>query len=255
MIEIFNEVKYVENLLQTGEIKVKNRDIYMIAIYNKLYKNMKPKQNKQFLIDFSTKYIDGFDIDIDANLHLINSALNQTTKKNLMMKALDYIGISEEFVDYFDSLKIDYTLKKVLFVLACWAKINKEIGRYYNYAKSKKNFSDLKQSCVLETKCNIITILRELANNKFIRVCNKGSLELIFLGEWFDGEPLHMVEDLEHIGLWFDLHCGFAIQCENCGKIEKKKNYKFAPNQKYCSKCRIEKNKYWKREYKKKQKN
>jgi hypothetical protein len=148
--------------------------------------------------------------------------------------------VSEEFVQYFISLDREYDIKKLLFTIAVWGKINLELGFSEYYSTSFDNYRDLKISAGVKIKGDIYeTLFNKFYDEKTLRLTSKGTIHNLFISNIPDGEPIYKIKDLAKIGRWFDFYNGVnrLYQCEKCGETFENKEIK-SNNIKLCKNCK-----------------
>lgn len=239
MKEILNEKEYAEKIIKNGFLSKKIRfELKILAKYYFFSENLPKKEVKLILEAFCRKNIAGFNINIDYKM--INDAVLHLNSKKCQYLNISEIWISQELIDYINSLDFDNDTKKVLFTLSIWGKINLLCGYSQEYASSFKDYRDLKSSSNIESKINIYDIFNNLYEKGFLKMTWQGVAKMIFLEKIPEGEDLYKLTDFSNLGLWFDFYNNseFVFKCEECGNLFEKKVKKNFPKKK-CNKCSL----------------
>jgi hypothetical protein len=245
MISVFDEKKYAEEMIKNGFLSRKYQfELRILAKYYKFVENKKPKQIKSIIVAFCEKNLYGFNFNCD--FAFINSVISYLKSKKCQFIIIDGIWVSEEYVQFFCNLDCEYDIKKLLFTIGIWGKINLELGHSEAYAASFDNYRDLKNSAGVKMKGDIYyNVFHKFFDEKTIRMTHRGTLHNLFLAKVVEGDSIYKITDLKNLGAWFDSYNGInrIYLCEECGKpFQKKSNkttvFKFCPN---CSKAKKEK--------------
>ena len=155
-----------------------------------------------------------------------------------MIIVIEGIFISDEFIQYFNHLDFDEDIKKLLFTLGILGEINQAIGGSKRFVTSYKKYNDVKKISGIKTKWDIISIRKELEENKLVRPVSGKTSELLFLDNIPAGDPIYKITDFYNLGDWFSFYNGIKgfRRCEKCGTIFRKRTPK-ASSQKYCNSC------------------
>lgn len=247
-----DKAKYIES--NGFATKYEYSDICSLAKFYRL-QDMKPKEIKEKLILFCSKYIKEFSYEV------LQSSIESATLKSKNSKILhaDSINIYQCELDYITSLDIHYNYKKFLFALLCMKKIEKEGWKNENislsFSGTPNKSANLKQlSGTPKTKkWNMDNMIADLTELDLLGKGRKGKFYVNFISNinYVDGEVAFEIKKFETIPLYFDRYnnVGKIIECKECGKLVKAKSNR----QTYCNFCfdegRKEYYKVKKREY------
>lgn len=239
MISVFNEKKYAENMIEQGFLSTDIRfELKIIAKYCKCEYDIPNNQMKELLKSFCETWLHGFRYEVHYSI--INSTIAYLTTDKCKHINIEGVFISEEFVQYFIHLPLENDMKKLLFTLGVWGKLNLELEYSEKFAYSYNKYRDLKNSANINTKGSVLELVHELSNLGYVTGYYTGAIQLDFLKNIPDGMDMHKITDFNNIGSWFDFYNGVKrlYICEKCKKIYKKANVK-ANNQKFCKECSV----------------
>jgi hypothetical protein len=237
LISIFNEKKYAEDMMASGFQSTNIKfDLRVLGKYYYFEHSHTIESVKKILISFCEYWLPGFRIEM--HYHLINSVIQHIKSANCKYIVLEGVYLSQEFVNYFNSLDVDMETKKILFTLGVWGKINDTLGYSKMYAYSYNDYRDLKKAANIETGGDILDKIHELSNLGYVRGCYTGAIELTFIKDIPEGIDIYKVTDFNNIGRWMEFYNGIKnyMTCENCKKIFKPKSTK-ETRRKYCVDC------------------
>lgn len=246
---VFSEIKEVELVLRSGEItqdNVSNIVNNMIA-YNFIVKNMSDKDNYNNIIEWIKShykyYIEGFEY----------CDINQIKNKIIYKFPINDLIIYKSELDKISSLE-NISYEKVLFVILCIAKLQRNIFDYENgkYKIAITNIFNFARVYIKSTNRSVF--IQELINKGYINISSNVDDEYKYISFISDGkndeEVLHINEnDFAELAYvyesWKSGGVGFT-RCSRCGKLIQQS--KTRPK-KYCGDCAKEVSKQKKREY------
>jgi len=254
----YNEKIYAEKILKNGFINKFYSS--QLKIIGKYYKNngVKPKEIKELIYEFCNKHIMNF--SRVKYFRTINSVMNYVTKKNSKLVVIESINVLKYEIDYINKLNLDYNLKKLLFTIFIFNKLNKE---KYKIEKGKelkvncfgdyKSHKNVKKSSCVPDKLNFDSSIYEFNKRKIVKALYEGKFYLTFVEDMEEKrkkcEDLAInITDFNNIGVYFDLYNGKKInyiRCEQCNVFVKKTSN----NRKYCEECWVEKERELKRKW------
>lgn len=241
---ILNEVKYVENILKTGEVGRKpSSTLLLLAKYYYNEKNLRNKEIEIKLDEFMSKNYPNYN-----KVYWENSIESYSKKAGkYTLNQIDEIPITKSELEVIESIG-DPRLERYLFTMLCYAKaynivskknngwINTDLSVIYNTARLRARRSDDRFHMVnqlLKISCNekipSITISQKNTNR---------NVKINFID--FSGEVVLHISDLRELGYEYMMYKGGKfIRCEICGRLMRKKK-----NKKYCPEC-LSKNPYY----------
>lgn len=241
---ILNEVKYVENILKTGEVGRKpSSTLLLLAKYYYNEKNLRNKEIEIKLDEFMRKNYPNYN-----KVYWENSIESYSKKAGkYTLNKIDEIPITKSELEVIESIG-DPRLERFLFTMLCYAKaynivsdknngwINTDLSVIYNTARLRARRSDDRFHMVnqlLKISCNkeipLITISQKNTNR---------NVKINFID--FSGEVVLHISDLRELGYEYMMYKGGKfIRCEICGRLMRKKK-----NKKYCPEC-LSKNPYY----------
>jgi DNA-directed RNA polymerase subunit RPC12/RpoP len=234
---VFDEREYAEKMMREGFLSTNVKfELRILAKYFFFEQNKPTKEIKDILNSFCEVWVPGFRKEI--YYRLINAVLSYVERNNCKYITIDGVFISQEFVDYINNLNMSRDMKKILFTLGVWGEINAKLCYSKDFAYSYYNYRDLKEVANVQSNGSIFDPMHELYNLGYIRACYTGAIELLFLKNIEQGEPLYKITDFKNIGNWLDFYNGVKnyYSCQKCKAIFKKGNAK-ANSQVYCSEC------------------
>ena len=221
--------------------------------------DIKPKQRKQKLYEFCRQYIENFNEVL--YFKKINYILRNGSKKDNPLIIIEKIPITDNEIEYINSLDMDYNFKKILFTLLVEIKVKKEIKKLkygeatkFNYIRGNQNtYNDIFETAKISDKTyKINNIINELEQLEYIDVRTRGRIRLLFMDSIEESKNIVFeITFFDNIGYYFDWYNNDPkiIKCSDCGKLIKVTSNR----QKYCPTCWKEKEKElkrdWKREY------
>lgn len=246
----YNEKKYVNYILKNGfSSKHINNELRLLAIHYK-EDNQDENQREKLLYEFCEKKLQAF--DRVEYFKKINTALNHAKKDESKLVEIDEIGVSQNELNYIDSLEVSHEYKKIVFTLLILDKLNKEVqkqrdesklnGEHY-FGGTNKNYKELIDSSKVPMKSKKIhSIISELASLGIVEIRGNGYIKLSFVYALERKDEISMtITNYDVIGYYYDLHKGLnkVKECEKCyDPIRANSN-----RTKYCEVCWEEKEK------------
>ena len=189
MIDIYNEVAYIKNVLQDGFSSKWQRDAKLLTKYYKL-EGIKKNEAKEMILNKckDTKGRFRFN-EYTSDINKANSIFEKAWKDKTPLREISKVEISREVLDWFLSLEKDYIITdeeqeilkirrpnvsiknnrpvnwkrtKFLFTLYIWTKIQENylnkpnIHYLQEYAKRFREDADLKPSFILNNERNLL---------------------------------------------------------------------------------------------------
>ena len=237
MISVFNEEEYAQKMIKNGFLSRKYRfELKVLAKYYLFSEKVDINHIKPILVAFCERFLSGFNMHI--HYEMINATISYLTSKKCKYIILDGVFVSDEFVQYFLGLDESEDVRKFLFTLAIFGRINEQIGYGNEYIPSFNDYRDVKASAGIKIDGSIYVFMKPLRDKGFLDMNYKSVIRILFLDKIPTGEPIYKIKDFKNLGLWLDFYQnknGVHL-CEKCGKLFKKRNPK-AFSQKYCSSC------------------
>lgn len=233
---IFNEKRDIEKIINSGAVTLEtvNKVIMSIAKYNLRVLGMDDEGNKanihQWLKKYYTEYVE------TAYDSIISEKVKYAHKYDLIYS--DDLLIYQSELDTISNVD-DIRIEKVLFVLLCVAKLQRNMFNYQNgkYKMSLTSIFKLARVHIQSTKRDLF--MHELLKQGFISApftVNGQERWVNYICE--DGEPVLMVSEqdfgeLAYVYLNWKNKGGYT-RCQRCGKLIKQSKTK---PKKYCEGC------------------
>jgi len=243
---IYNEEEYAEKILKEGKL-LSGRTQFQFNVLAKYWfftKGDEKTEVKAKLIEFCEKCVSGFNFNI--HYKMINNAISHLSSKTCQYVRINWLFVSDEFVQYFVHLQVPFNTKKFLFALAVFGKINNLLGRGEEFVQSNSDFRDVQQSADIKIEGDFWDgFVKKMTEDGILRGTTGGNLKLLFLKDIPEGDEIYKISDFHNLGLWYDVYCGDRRRkiCEKCGRIFKKRTAK-SNSQIYCSSCSKNKQPY-----------
>lgn len=238
---IFDECKYIEDLLEIKELKrITNQDIFMLSKY--LYRNgeinIKQKlisiiNNKDKTFN-SVKHFDRINkCIIKLNKWIDNGCVDKDNEIIIFNNELDSIN---KFKDSDDENK-NFEYKKVLFVILCIAKFNNAdiIGTKSGSLCTIRDIIKLSNS---KLKTNEKSLLfYKLQKYGYINMFMPNLSKILYISKSdIDNEPILTFNASQDMILNYEKYCGVRVKnCDMCGRLYRQKSNR----QKYCTACAV----------------
>jgi hypothetical protein len=237
---ILNEVKYVEEILKTGEVGRKpSSTLLLLAKYYYNEKCLRDKEIEIKLDEFMNKNYPNY------NKVFWENSIESYSKKagKYTLNKIEEIPITELELKVIASV-CDSRLERFLFTMLCYAKaydmindknngwINTDLSVIYNTARLRARRSD--------DRFHMVNQLLKLSygqnNDLLISISQKNTnrnIKINFI-DFSNNVVLH-ISDLRELGYEYMLYKGDNfVRCEKCGRLIRKKK-----NKKYCSECSV----------------
>lgn len=231
---ILNEKKYIEEIIQCGELPDTISPYAMVTYLTKYYYD-KYRSLKE-LITIVCDQMDKFNIPVEqyqeynAKIRIKKVYNEIINNKTFMLKEYEYIPLYQSEYDKIMQCESDRE-KKLLFTIYILARYTNKYGWVY---LSEKDIYQLAN--VSNTNKNQIDLIAKLIHEGFIKETKKvNDLKIgVNLSNDKNDKVVFKVDRLSYLGNQFIafIKPGYKI-CENCGKLIKIK----ANNQKYCKIC------------------
>lgn len=269
MIDIYDEVGYIKNILQSGlSQKEWKRDLILLIRYYKLEGNKKAEA-KLKAKEKCERYIIGW----NKNVHYatFNNIFEKAWKKEDPLRQIKQIEFSKEVLDWFlnlsetsltqeelDSLKsrrsnVKITKKPMnirriqfLFTIFVWVKVQENYlekpDRIYWTGKDRKRFKQdacLTTSFSLKNERNLLYDMGYIDINRGLGIIPKFMDNDVFKIPITDKNRILLSgDDLYNCGNWIKSQKYPHYRCENCGKLViYKPNKDGGRPPKYCKEC------------------
>lgn len=224
----YNELEYAkiiyENGLQDhGHLPAQLR---LTAIYMRRILGYKPKKLKEEFYAWCERNIPGY----QPALHYkaVNRAISQAVKKGSTLVSLPFVPVFQKELDYIHQISsisgpYEYPCRKLLFTLLVQMKANQVVaaqrdpdrspsGKDLFFKGGQRKYAQLKKIAALPENLRINEdLIHALYLSGLVTPMYGGMIRLDFMRELpKDGlsqeEPCFLVEDLEHIGRYFDYY-------------------------------------------------
>jgi hypothetical protein len=256
----YNELEYAKTIYENGfQTKHIVTELRLVATYLRRYLNYKPKDLREVMYNFCSKYIPEY--NKVKHYKIINRAINQACKKGSALIKVDEITVYDYELAYIDTLQIcnedgeivkfSYDCKKVVFTLLCLMKLNKHISKQKNGEESKglyfkggnKKYNDLKKASKINDKIKINDdIIYSLGQSGIITVLFNGLIKLNFmddlnnLKESKTGNDCNVcitIKNFDNIGWYYDFYSNVINikLCKHCNQPFKQTKHDIL----YCS--------------------
>ena len=269
MIDIYDEVGYIKNILQSGlSQKEWKRDLILLIRYYKLEGNKKAEA-KLKAKEKCERYVIGW----NKNVHYatFNNIFEKAWKKEDPLRQIKQIEFSKEVLDWFlnlsetsltqeelDSLKsrrsnVKITKKPMnirriqfLFTIFVWVKVQENYlekpDRIYWTGKDRKRFKQdacLTTSFSLKNERNLLYDMGYIDINRGLGIIPKFMDNDVFKIPITDKNRILLSgDDLYNCGNWIKSQRYPHYRCENCGKLViYKPNKDGGRPPKYCKEC------------------
>jgi hypothetical protein len=235
---ILNEVKYVKNLLDKGEVGRKpSSTLFLLAKYYYHQENLNKNEIERKLDEFMSKNYPNYNKVFWENI--IESISKKANKYKL--NEIDEIAITKKEIEIIGTVE-DARLERFLFTMLCYAKaynmiyekndgwINTDISLIYNTARLRSKRSD--------DKFHLVNQLLKLSHGgiPMISISKKNTnrnIKVNFID--LEGEVTLYISDLRELGYEYMMYKGEGkfVRCVCCGILIRKKSNR----SKYCSGC------------------
>ena len=275
MIDIYNEVAYVKDVLEKGISDNWKRETALLARYYKKSGMKKSEIKKLIKQECSAK---GKKIYYDPIRHFrdIDSIVEREWKKDIPFRQIDKVEFSKEVLDWFMNLESSYvvsddevaTLKtkrpkltiknqvinwqrtKYLFTLFIWTKIQEnyldtpDMHYLRKHTAKFRQDADLKKSFNLSHERNLMYDLGLLNVNFGLGIKAVFIENDVFKIPVTDENRITISgDDLYSCGYWLEKQKMGTFICQTCGKeIAHYSNSKQEKGRKYCKECLNHKN-------------
>ena len=243
---ILNEKKYIEEIIQCGELPDTISPYAMVTYLTKYYYDRDIKLKE--LIAIVCDQMDKFHIPVEQYQEYkgkirIKKVYNEiVNNKTFMLKEYEYIPLYKSEYDKIMQCESDRE-KKLLFTIYILARYTNKYGWVYF---SEKDIYQLAN--VSHTNKNQIDLIAKLIHEGFIKETRKvNDLKIgVKLSDGKDDQIIFEVDQLSYLGNQFIAFVkpGYKV-CDNCGKLIKIKS-KNDYSTKYCNDCaykiKLEKN-------------
>ena len=234
---IFNEKRDIENIISSGDVTQDsvNRVISSMAKYNLYIRKLNDEDNYYNIAEWlKTNYSLYIETEFD---HIIRAKIKAAYKYNLLYS--DDIQIYQNELDIISS-ENDIKTEKVLFVLLCIAKLQRNMFGYKNgkYKFALTNIFKLARVHIPSTNRGVF--IHHLLEKNYIGapfINSDDSRWVNFICE--DGDPVIIVNELDFEELayvylnWKNNGVGYG-RCEYCHKLMKKSNKR---THRFCENC------------------
>ena len=270
MIDIYNEIGYVKDILQKG-LDTNNwlRDVKLLVRYYKQEEGLKKKDIRPLIIE-KCKEMSFYNHIQDYKR--TNKAIDDAFKKDEPLRDIDEIEIPREVVEWFKDLKENYVLSadkvqelqekrpkvkvtaypmnldriKMLFTLYIWTLIQShylerpEMHYVNNYLKKFKKEANLKVSFSVKRERDFLYDLGFIYVNYALGIdaCFIRENEVFNTPITDENRVVLKGEDLYNPGYFIEKQIMGSFVCQNCGReIAYKGKGKGIRNRKYCDEC------------------
>lgn len=233
LYKCYNEIKYVEDILEKKEIREYKRDeLVLIAIYYRDHINMTPKKREEALYSFCEQYYAGY--NIVKHWENIDAALNKARNKQYKLFCADCLPVYSDEVDQINSYDLDYNHKKLMFTLLVYKRLEKiyNASKCLGYNKINYNSSIGLDRKILKVskisggnKYTVGDILSDITKLGYIADLPNYKIKLNYLNDCSQQhEKIFDITDFDNIGYYYDYYCGAnnINVCWQCGKFYKK---------------------------------
>lgn len=237
-----NELEYVENLITNNKLSTKvNFDIRLLAVY---FYGQGFIQKEELVNEISNvidtclgkKNVWEVQIKKAVDSHLARVKDSGYTP----LKNITSIEVYEEELEVIQSLK-DKKKEKMLFAILVYLKLTNTNYLPHELIKEVRTISGIKRITVASAQDIIREILSEEYNGEqILSKVNSQKVAIVYNFKKEEGKVAFIIKDFsdEGIPLYYDRYCGEKVkECIECGKLILIKGN----NNKYCSKCREEK--------------
>ncbi|WP_268623406.1 hypothetical protein [Paenibacillus alvei] len=242
----YDEEAYAKYLLEHGFMtNSHNYELKILVKYLK-YLGFKPKERKQWLLDFCEKHMEGY--DYVKHYKLINSVLAYGSKKTNQLIVIKSMDVTEDEMDFIGNTGLDESHQKVLLSLLVLHKVKVEICRICfdkdsiqnHFGGTKKAYRELAETAGLPSKQKINAIINECSNTGLLTVLDRGKIQLSFLDliGTRSANTVLTVNSFDNIGDYLDYYNGSKRigTCHNCGKLIRLTSNRM----KHCKACALE---------------
>lgn len=252
MMIILNEKKYIESVIEKGEVSSKPSETINLMV--KYYKYLGFKKNEVYekIHEYLLKNYKPYNKVKWEDT--INKYIETNFKKGYELIEIDFIPITDKEVDKIKTLK-SKRLERLAFTMLVIAKMNNMVSDKNNGWVNKKDKEIFKHANIRTSIKEQCLLLNDLKTKEFIefsqRVDNTNN-KVLFIEE---GVAVIKIDDMRNLGYIYDDFVGYGKfkKCEICGEVIKNTSKTKIP--KYCDGCIKEKQKEWDREYRNKNKN
>lgn len=269
MIDIYNEIGYVKDILQNGlDTNNWTRDVKLLVRYYKQEEGLKKKDIKPLVLEKCK--------ELPFYNHLmyykkLNKAIDMAYKKDEPLRDIDEIIIAKEVLDWFINLdKFEISKEKVkelkekrpgvkitthpmnlnrikmLFTLYIWTKIQEKYlekpNMHYlnNFIKKFKEESGVSSGFAVKKERDLLHDLGFIYVNFALGIDITFSRDFLVFNTIITKDNMVMLkgDDLYHPGYFLEKQKMGCFVCQNCGKeIAYKGKGKGEKSRKYCDNC------------------
>lgn len=248
MSTVLNEVKQAEFIIKSGEVGNKpSSTLFILAKYYRQKQELNKEQTFQKLNEFMQNNYKNYN---SAKWEDIMEDISKKATK-YPMREIDNIGITQYELDMIRTLK-NIKYEKLLFTMLCYAKLH-NMNSENNNGWVNTSIQELYRIARVSVKYkkDKFLILNDLEQTGLIAFSKKNdnlNLQVSFVD--MDGASILSVADFRELGYEYLNYIGEEnfIRCSKCGKLAKRTGKR----NKYCFKCKKEKQLEWDLSYKRK---
>ena len=272
MIEIYDELGYIKNILEHGIDNNRwRRDTLLLARFYS-WEGIKKSECKKIIKDKLNRYVKNYNEYKDFQLlnKIIDNAYS-LKKQGKEIRNIKKVVISRKILNWFLDLETKFTLTdqeiqeeynlrkiklkknpmnfnrvKFLFTLYIWGRVKENYIEISNLHYLKKDIKRFKNDADLGTGFRINVERNILYDLGFLYINNQQGIDTIFIKknkEIFnitDQDELIEItgDDLYNCGYWLKKQKFGYFNCKSCGKeVAYDGNKKGDHNKKYCNEC------------------
>lgn len=248
MSTVLNEVKQAEFIIKNRELGNKpSSTLFILAKYYRQKQELNKEQTFQKLDEFMQKNYKNYN---SAKWEDIMEDISKKATK-YPMREIDNISITQYELDMIRTLK-NIKYEKLLFTMLCYAKLH-NMNSENNNGWVNTSIQELYRIARVSVKYkkDKFLILNDLEQTGLIAFSKKNdnlNLQVTFVD--MDGASILSVADFRELGYEYLNYIGEEnfIRCSKCGKLTKRTGKR----NKYCFKCKKEKQLEWDLSYKRK---
>lgn len=242
---ILNEYEYVEEVLKTKNIKTDTTKKIIVLIKYYKEKGMKRDQILGQIQDFMIDYYPEFNLSLWDEF--LRKLIKTYSSSKYSLRKIEEVHIYKEEMDYITNFN-NPKLERILFIMLVYAKI----GGFNGWINTdiRNVFRDSNTS---STKKNMYLYIHKLKEHGIVDIQKQvdgRNVRIEFMKD--SGDIVIKIKDFRDIIMYYYEYKGERVKVcegEGCGSkflIKNKNNY----SQKYCNKCKKEKEKekkikYW----------
>lgn len=229
---ILNEKKYIETVIESGEVSNKPSETINLMVKYYRYLGLKKKAVYEKVHEYLLKNYKPYNKVKWEDT--INRYIETNFKKGYELVEIEFIPVTDVEIGKIKLLK-SKRLERLAFTMLVIAKMNNMISDKNNGWVNKKDKEIFKHANIkvpIKTQCLLLNDLKTKGYVEFSERVDNTNNKVLFIE---DGKTVLKVGDMRNLGYIYDDFAGYGRfkKCEVCGEVFKQTNNKC----KYCDAC------------------